>query len=143
VFFLEFGTLVCLNEILKTMFRKCTVGLLAVFFLHALTGASCLPLFYLPNIGQQDSEAIAFKALLVIAYTSHSDESLSVSLTGSTGIATVYSQLDRNSGTLLKRADDALYLAKNKGQNQVQFSSKINASEVNVLIVDALTVNAS
>jgi hypothetical protein len=34
-------------------------------------------------------------------------------------------------------------LAKNKGQNQVQFSSKINASEVNVLIVDALTVNAS
>lgn len=113
------------------------------YFLHALTGASCLPLFYLPNIGQQDSEAIAFKALLVIAYTSHSDESLSVSLTGSTGIATVYSQLDRNSGTLLKRADDALYLAKNKGQNQVQFSSKINASEVNVLIVDALTVNAS
>jgi PleD family two-component response regulator len=82
------------------------------------------------------------KALLVIANISHSDESLSVSLIGSTGIATAYAQLDRNSGTQLKRADDALYLAKNKGQNQVQVGSKINASEVNVPIVDALTVNA-
>jgi len=64
-------------------------------------------------------------------------------LTGSTVITTAYAQLDRNSGTLFKRADDALYLAKNKGQNQVQVGSKINASEVNVPIVEVLTVNAS
>ncbi len=67
------------------------------------------------DTNQQDSEAVAIKALLAIANISLSVESLRVSPTGSIGIATVYSQLDRNSGTLLKRADDALYLAKNKG----------------------------
>ena len=43
------------------------------------------------DTNQQDSEAVAIKALLAIANISLSVESLRVSLTGSIAIATVYS----------------------------------------------------
>jgi diguanylate cyclase (GGDEF)-like protein len=43
------------------------------------------------DTNQQDSEAVAIKALLAIANISLSFESLRVSLTGSIAIATVYS----------------------------------------------------
>lgn len=81
----------------------------------------------LPDTNQQDSEAIATKAIQAIANIGLYVEGLEVSLTCSIGIATGYAQLDQSREILLKSADDALYLAKNKGRNRVQIGSTINA----------------
>ena len=91
----------------------------------------------LPDTNQQDSEAIARKALKAIANIGLYVEGLQVSLTCSIGIATGYAQQDQNREGLLKSADDALYLAKNKGRNRVQIGSTIGTSTANVSTINA------
>jgi diguanylate cyclase (GGDEF)-like protein len=97
----------------------------------------------LPDTDQQDSEAIATKALQAIANIGLSVEGLEVPITCSIGIATGYAQLDQNREILLKRADGALYLAKNKGRNRVEIDSTINASTIDASIIDASIISAS
>lgn len=81
----------------------------------------------LPDTNQQDSETIATRVLLAISNIGLSVDSQVVPLTCSIGVATGYAELNQNREILLKSADDALYLAKNRGRNRVQIGSTINA----------------
>lgn len=86
----------------------------------------------LPGTNQQDSEVIATRVLLAVAEIGLSVGSKTVPLTCSIGIATGYAKLNQNREVLLKSADDALYMAKNKGRNRIQVGTTINAPAINV-----------
>lgn len=82
----------------------------------------------LPDTNPQDGKIIAARVLMSIANIGLGVDSHKIPLTCSIGIATGYAELDKNREILLKSADDALYLAKNKGRNRIQVGTTINAS---------------
>jgi diguanylate cyclase (GGDEF)-like protein len=75
----------------------------------------------LPNTGMAEAWDAAERLRLAVAATEmQSDAGSSLQITISVGVATLFNE--NSIDTLMKRADDALYLAKNNGRNQVCLS---------------------
>ena len=75
----------------------------------------------LPNTKLEDAKNIAEKIRFILENnTLNINEVLDIKYTISSGVSNVDFSKDENIEAVLKRADEALYLAKNNGKNQVQ-----------------------
>lgn len=86
-------------------------------------------LIFLPETSEQQAIQVAERIRYKIAKTSIAIQEQAIKITVSIGVAT-YRSIDENLDTLLKRADRALYEAKNCGRNKVVFSVNLEQSHL-------------